>query len=146
MTLRTSKSIKYINATDLKNKTGAILDSVTNDTIHVIRRVKGKSNAVIIAEDFLNELLTIANNSKFIEAKAQIEDGVSRKFKFDVNGSRVYYWWNANIHKRDVLLRGIGKPEILKHEPYKGYYSRRVTKDNRIIYKPKIVDSEFYEI
>ena len=91
MTLRTSKSIKYINATDLKNKTGAILDSVTNDTIHVIRRVKGKSNAVIIAEDFLNELLTIANNSKFIEAKAQIEDGVSRKFKFDVNGSRVYY-------------------------------------------------------
>lgn len=48
--------------------------------------------------------------------------------------------------KRDGLLRGIGKPEILKHEPYKGYYSRRVTKDNRIIYKPKIVDSEFYEI
>lgn len=91
MTLSTNKLIKSINATDLKNRTGAILDSVTNDTIQVIRRVKGKSNAVIITEDFLNELLTIANDSKFIEARAQIKDGESRKFKFDENGSRVYY-------------------------------------------------------
>jgi len=48
--------------------------------------------------------------------------------------------------KRDGLLHGIGKPEILKHDPYKGYYSRRVTKDNRMIYKPKIIDLNFYEI
>jgi len=91
MTISTNKLIKSINATDLKNRTGAILDSVTNDTIQIIRRVKGKSNAVIISEDFLNELLTIANDSKFIEAKAQIEDGEIKKFKIDENGSRVYY-------------------------------------------------------
>jgi len=66
-----------MNATDLKNRTGAILDSVTNDTIQIIRRVNGKHNEVIITEDFLNELLTIANDFKFMEVKKQIEDGES---------------------------------------------------------------------
>ncbi len=91
MTLNTNKLIKSINATELKNKTGAILDSVTNDTIQIIRRVKGKSNAVLITEDFLNELLTIANDFKFMESKKQLEDGETKKFTIDENGSRIYY-------------------------------------------------------
>lgn len=91
MTVSTNKLIKSINATDLKNKTGAILDSVTNDTIQIIKRVKGKTNVVLVSEEFLNELLTIANDSKFMEAKKQIEDGESNKFKIDENGRRVYY-------------------------------------------------------
>lgn len=48
--------------------------------------------------------------------------------------------------KINGLLGGIGKPEILKLEPYKGFYSRRVTKDNRLIYKPRNVDDNSYEI
>ena len=50
---------------------------------------------------------------------------------------------NTKIHQRIVdmikdMLRtpfsGLGKPEPLKHE-LKGYWSRRITKEHRLVYK-----------
>ena len=56
------------------------------------------------------------------------------------------YWKKTNnttIQKRITILladiikhpfTGIGKPEALKHQ-LKGYWSRRITKEHRIVYK-----------
>ena len=56
------------------------------------------------------------------------------------------YWKrtnNTNIQERITILlkdilqhpySGIGKPEALKHQ-LKGYWSRRITKEHRIVYK-----------
>ena len=37
------------------------------------------------------------------------------------------------------LFKGIGKPEPLKHE-FKGWWSRRITNEHRLIYK--VIDTE----
>ncbi len=38
--------------------------------------------------------------------------------------------------ERDGVLGGIGKPEPLKHE-YTGWFSRRIDKTNRLVYRIK---------
>ena len=57
-----------------------------------------------------------------------------------------YLYWQATdkkiLAKINELLKdiarnhftGIGKPEALKHK-YKGYWSRRITQEHRLIYK-----------
>jgi len=59
------------------------------------------------------------------------------------------YWKKTNnkkiIEKIKVLLKnitetpfeGIGKPEALKYD-FTGYWSRRITRDHRIVYKVEI--------
>lgn len=58
-----------------------------------------------------------------------------------------YNYWLANDSKtvsrinqllEDILRNphgGIGKPEPLKHD-FRGYWSRRIDSENRIVYKP----------
>ncbi len=57
------------------------------------------------------------------------------------------YWLNSDIkilaRINDMLndisrspFKGIGKPEPLKHK-YKGYWSRRITDEHRLIYQVK---------
>ncbi len=57
-----------------------------------------------------------------------------------------YLYWQkedkANIEKINILIkatlrnpfRGLGKPEPLRGK-YKGYWSRRITKEHRFVYK-----------
>jgi toxin YoeB len=32
-------------------------------------------------------------------------------------------------------FEGLGKPELLKHTPYQGYWSRRITEEHRLVYR-----------
>jgi toxin YoeB len=46
-------------------------------------------------------------------------------------------FWKIDRLLRDISrdpFKGLGKPEPLKHE-YKGYWSRRITAEHRLIYK-----------
>jgi toxin YoeB len=74
-----------------------------------------------------------------------------RDVRFDPDGWREFTEWQSRDRKIwtrlveliDETLRtpfdGKGKPEPLKHE-YKGYWSRRITQEDRLIYK--VSDSE----
>ena len=67
--------------------------------------------------------------------------------EFTSNALKDLKYWkktnNTTIQKRITILladiikhpfTGIGKPESLKHQ-LKGYWSRRITKEHRIVYK-----------
>tara|TARA_B100000809_G_scaffold228064_1_gene240825 strand:+ start:1033 stop:1296 length:264 start_codon:yes stop_codon:yes gene_type:complete len=69
------------------------------------------------------------------------------EIEFTKNALKDLKYWkktnNTNIQERiSILLQniiehpfsGIGKPEALKHQ-LKGYWSRRITKEHRIVYK-----------
>lgn len=43
---------------------------------------------------------------------------------------------------RNGLLKGLGKPERLKHYK-KAIYSRRITDEHRLVYDVKMIDLEF---
>ncbi|MFN0036320.1 MAG: Txe/YoeB family addiction module toxin [Saprospiraceae bacterium] len=46
-------------------------------------------------------------------------------------------FWKIDALLRDISrdpFKGLGKPEPLKHN-YKGYWSRRITSEHRLIYK-----------
>ena len=69
-----------------------------------------------------------------------------RKIIFEGNAFKDFVEWSTmdkKIYKRIVSLiidilrnpfSGIGKPELLKHQ-LKGYWSRRINDEHRIIYK-----------
>mgnify|MGYP005992763997 CR=1 FL=1 len=69
------------------------------------------------------------------------------EIEFTKNALKDLKYWkktnNTSIQERITLLlkdivkhpfSGIGKPEALKHR-LKGYWSRRITKEHRIVYK-----------
>jgi len=71
---------------------------------------------------------------------------MARKISFDENAWGEYVNWldddikiGLKINKliKDILrdpFKGLGKPEPLRHD-LKGYWSRRITEEHRIVYK-----------
>ena len=69
-----------------------------------------------------------------------------RSLRFEKSAYQDYCQWalvNQKIFSRITELfedidrtpfKGIGKPELLRHQ-YKGYWSRRITKEHRLVYK-----------
>ena len=69
-----------------------------------------------------------------------------RKLRFEKSAYQDFCQWgivNQKIFSRITKLledidrapfKGMGKPEPLKHQ-YKGYWSRRITKEHRLVYK-----------
>ena len=74
-----------------------------------------------------------------------------RKVKFELEAFQQYNDWATSdirvFHKIAKLIveiqknpfSGTGKPEPLKHE-FKGYWSRRITDEHRLIYKVTDID------
>ena len=71
-----------------------------------------------------------------------------RSIEFDANGFDDLAWWIKQDRKTAIRIvrlikevqrtpfEGTGKPEPLKHE-LKGCWSRRITKEHRLVYKVK---------